>query len=513
MPDPTAALPRRLWDRSWSWSGPLSLAAVAFAMRIWHIGRPHTLLFDETYYAKDAWSLLKFGYVRGYKDHVDAQVANGSLTDVFSGHPAEIVHPEVGKAMIGFGEWTFGMNALGWRVVAALVGALSVLVLARLVRRLTHSTAIGCFAGALLALDGLHFVMSRLALLDGFLEFWLLCAVACLVVDRDWLVARLARDGRWRRLRPWQLAAGVCFGLAMGTKWSAAPVLAAFGLAAVGWELYERRNAEQADPIRSRPPPAALIVQTAVPAFGSLVVVAAAVYLATWTGWLVHWRLYAEYFGDKHWYVGAPSHGLAAIPDAVQALWQYHRMVWNFHTGAYLAAQHHPYQSQAWSWLILYKPVAVDLVSNIPAAQCHAAATTWCLRTIVLLGNPVVWWTGAVATLAGIGSWIATKDWRWSVPIFGVAATWLPWLPVNDRPIFQFYAVATLPFLIIATSLAVCLLFEQQKSRRGRRWVVAGAVALVALAAVAFCYWYPIYTDGLISYDSWRDHMRIHGWH
>ena len=55
----------------------------------------------------------------------------------------------------------------------------------------------------LLALDGLHFVMSRIALLDIFLAFWLLCAVHCLVADRDWAgpswpaASRRRRSGRW----------------------------------------------------------------------------------------------------------------------------------------------------------------------------------------------------------------------------------------------------------------------------------------------------------------------------
>ncbi len=31
-------------------------------LRLWDLGRPNRFLFDETYYAKDAWSLLRHGY-------------------------------------------------------------------------------------------------------------------------------------------------------------------------------------------------------------------------------------------------------------------------------------------------------------------------------------------------------------------------------------------------------------------------------------------------------------------
>ena len=74
--------------------------------------------------------------------------------------------------MIAFGEWTFGVNSFGWRFSAALIGSLAILLLARIVRRMTRSTLLGCIAGLLMALDGLEFVMSRTALLDIFLMFW-----------------------------------------------------------------------------------------------------------------------------------------------------------------------------------------------------------------------------------------------------------------------------------------------------------------------------------------------------
>ena len=88
-----------------------------------------------------------------------------------------VVHPEVGKWLIALGEKAFGMDPFGWRIAAAVVGALMVLVMCRLARRLTGSTVLGCVAGLLLSFDGLHFVLSRLALLDIFLAFFLLCGV------------------------------------------------------------------------------------------------------------------------------------------------------------------------------------------------------------------------------------------------------------------------------------------------------------------------------------------------
>ena len=167
-----------------SWTASIAVMLLAFAMRLVRLGQPRELAFDETYYAKDAWSLVHHGYVREYVENANQMIERGDLSGLWKADPSMIVHPEVGKWLIGLGELAFGMDPVGWRVPSVVVGSLMVLVMVRLVRRLTGSTMLGCVAGLLLALDGLHFVLSRMALLDIFTAFFTLCAVHCLVVDR-----------------------------------------------------------------------------------------------------------------------------------------------------------------------------------------------------------------------------------------------------------------------------------------------------------------------------------------
>ncbi len=166
------------------------------------------------------------------------------------------VHPDVGKWLIAAGEKAFGMDPFGWRIAAAIVGSLMILVMCRLVRRLTGSTLLGLVGGLLLCFDGMQFVLSRIALLDIFVAFFMLLAVHCHVADRDWYRARLDRltadsgghvangTGPVRALvfRPWLIAAGVSWGLACGSKWEAAYPLAAFGLLTFFWSAGARRS-------------------------------------------------------------------------------------------------------------------------------------------------------------------------------------------------------------------------------------------------------------------------------
>jgi dolichyl-phosphate-mannose-protein mannosyltransferase len=292
----------RLEDPFIGWTASIAVALLALFLRLWKLGKPHVFEFDETYYAKDAWSLVHFGYVREYTAKANEHILDGQVTGEWKDDPSMIVHPEVGKWLIGLGEKAFGMDPFGWRVAAAVAGALMVLVMCRFARRLTGSTALGIVAGLLLAFDGLQFVLSRLALLDIFVALFLLCGVHCVVADRDWHRAKLARlvpapieDSRdWgpvRRLwfRPWLLAGGVSWGLAIGTKWEAAYPLAAFGLLAWLWSAGARRSfGVRWSLLRSA-------VADGIPAFVHLVLVAFVVYVVSWTGWLVHADQYEEH--------------------------------------------------------------------------------------------------------------------------------------------------------------------------------------------------------------------------
>ncbi|KHL18026.1 protein-O-mannosyltransferase-like protein [Mumia flava] len=513
------------------WLAPLAVALLAFAARVWRLEYPSRLMFDETYYAKDAWSLLHFGYAQDWVENANSQVESGTVTGLWTGEPTQVVHPEVGKWMIAVGEHLFGMNAFGWRISAAVVGALTVLVLARMVRRMTGSTFLGCLAGLLLAVDGVHLVMSRIALLDVFLAFWLVCAMACVVADRDWGRVRLARayptsqdiagfgPVRSLLLRPWRLAAGVCFGLAIGTKWGALYVLAAVGVTVWILDALDRRA------IGVRRVWWRSMLSDGLPAFVSLVVVALVVYVLTWMGFLIHHDVFAARFGHGYgdeapWgsYVDSPTGGLfGPVVDSLRSLWNYHQMVYAFHTGDYLAGKTHPYQSDPWGWLLLNRPVGVDVQNDLAAstAGCSATGDETCLRQVLILGNPAVWWGGAAALAASVWFWIRDRDWRYALLLVVVAAAWLPWFMYDDRPIFLFYATAFIPFTCAAIALVAGRLLRSSRDARtvvGRNAAPVALGVYVAAVAACFAFFFPIWTDMIIEHAEWLQRMWFSRW-
>ena len=235
-----------------------------------------------------------------------------------------MVHPPVGKWVIGLGERLFGFNPFGWRFMVALLGTLSVLMLCRIGRRLFRSTFLGCLAGALMAVDGLHFVMSRTALLDLVLMFFVLAAFGCLLSTGTGRGRRLAaalpvgrEDGCCARTRTIAetAAAGLAavaargralLGLAFGTKWNGLYILVAFGLMTVLWDVGARRTAGARQPVPGGAPAGPGL------AFVSTVPVAIGTYIASWTGWFLSGTTATGgYYRD---WADRPTAGAAAGP-------------------------------------------------------------------------------------------------------------------------------------------------------------------------------------------------------
>ena len=501
-------------DRLTGWLLTLLITAIAFVIRFVNLGRPSNLVFDETYYAKDAYSLLKFGYERNWPSSANKSIVAGN-PDVMQSTASFIVHPQVGKWLIAGGEYLFGMNSFGWRFASLVFGTLLVLVTIRLVRRVSRSTLVGCLAGLLLTFDGLAFVMSRTALLDIFMAFFVLAAVSCLAADRDWFRSRLASHLEARQLpdlggrfgpalivRPWRLAAGVCFGLALGTKWNALYLLAAFALLSLAWDVGARRlaGAQWASNWA--------VIRDGAPAFVSLVVVSAGVYLASWASWLATSGGYDRNWGQLH----PDSTSVRFLGKALASLLHYQKDIWDFHTGTFINDATHVYAAHPAGWLILARPIGMDAVNDIKPGTDGCLGPDNCLRVISGIGTPALWWAAVIALVFALILWVGARDWRFGIPVVGVLSAWLPWFQYTDRPLFFFYAIAIIPFSVMA--VALCLGRLLGDARAGERRMIGAVVtgAFVALVAANFAYIYPILTDEVLAHPQWLARMWFKTW-
>jgi len=443
-------MPRAMRIRGWLATGVVGV--IAALLRLIGLGHPKTLMFDEIYYVKDAYALWHLGYEANWAKDSDSAFSSG----VFSGmstQAAYVVHPQLGKWLIGAGMELFGpSSSFGWRVMPAIAGIATVLLLTRLTMRLTRSPLLAGLAGLLLAVDGVALTESRIGLLDVFIGFFATLSLYFLVRDREWSRARLARKLAGTRpgaraphaaIRPWLLATGVALGLTCSIKWSGIYLLAVVGVAVVVWDtLALRRGGARSWFLEGTG-------AQGVSDFLQTVPVAVAVYIGCWWSWFTHPGAYKRGWALEQIAMGQPV-PFPSLPNIVNDFIAYHQQMYEFHVGL---ASPHTYQSKPYGWLLQTRPTSFFWEDKAQVPQ-----TCWggdCIQAITSIGNIVIWWSAAVALVVIVIVGVKNRDWRAWVPLIGYLGLYVPWFQYRDRTIFTFYTVAFVPCVVLVLVLAL----------------------------------------------------------
>ncbi|TLK53616.1 phospholipid carrier-dependent glycosyltransferase [Glutamicibacter sp. V16R2B1] len=495
-----------------AWLIPLVITLLGGLLRFVHLNHPHELIFDETYYVKDAWALLHFGHEMEWVDESNDRFIAGDPQ--LEGGASYVVHPPLGKWLIGLGMLVFGeYNGLGWRTATALFGTLAVLLVTLCARALFNSHALAGIAGLLLAVDGHSIVMSRTALLDVFLMFFILAGFYALVLDRAdgrrRLIAKLSippgnradywmlRHGPMIWFRPWRLVAGLMLGCAVGVKWSALSFVAVFGILTVLWDLSARRTAGIRHWVVSG------LWRDGILAFFQIIPLVLATYLATWSGWLAGSE--GRY---RNWAAEHPGEGLGWLPAPLRSLWQYHVSAYSFHTGL---DSPHSWQSPPWTWMFAGRPVLFYFEGYDEAV--NGCTVSRCTEVITDLPNPVMWWAAALSMVLLILWWIGARDWRAGAILSSVAAGFLPWLLYPERTMFFFYTLPMTPFLMLALTFMIGKFLPPggAASPRYPARLVLVVLFLAVLLVVSAFFW-PIWSGQMIPDTAWRARVWIPSW-
>ncbi|NNH70750.1 phospholipid carrier-dependent glycosyltransferase [Nocardia uniformis] len=493
------ALDTRPTDTRRGWYVTVVLTLLAATTRFVGLGHPTdggTPMFDEKYYAAHAWEIL----------------TNGMWIEDNPAYPV-IAHPPVGKFAIMLGEAVFGYNAWGWRFSAAVAGTLLVLLVVRIVRRLARSTLIGAIAGILMIADGVLFVSSRIGMLDIFLALFITAAFGCLIVDRDEVRARLASVDLDNRMlmsafgprlgvRWWRFGAGVCLGLACGTKWSGAYFLVFFVLLCLGFDVAARRAYRVARPW------AGVAIRDAAPAAYALAVIPVGLYLASYAGW------FASEAGVNRHAVGTrigADGPFAFVPDALRSLWFNSASVLDFHVGlTNSSGQQHPWESKPWTWPMGLRPMLYHFPEPTHTTGCGRSS---CVEAVMLVGTPAIWWLAFPVLAWALWRTLTRRDWRYAALLTAYGAGWLPWFASLDRQMYYFYATAMAPFLIMLLALILGEILGRARESSERRSIGLLIVCLyLGLVVANFVWLYPILTGTPITVTTWNNELWLPSW-
>jgi dolichyl-phosphate-mannose--protein O-mannosyl transferase len=438
-------------------------------------------VFDEVYYASDGCWYAGIDYREC-----------GLMSDA----ERSWVHPPLGKQLIALGVDGFGNDPFGWRVAAAVAGTITVGMVGVLAFLLYRRELWAAVAALLLATEHLHFVQSRIAMLDVFLAMFVVLGFLLVVVDRrtrdrarpvvaggaDTDPAATPGVGLWEEdeerhaphepeapapgerwfWRPWLFLAGAAFGAAIAVKWSGVLGLAGAGLLVVVWDLMRLRRRG------GDPGGAGRFARAALASFLAFALIPLLVYVAAWIPW-----------------VAQPDQGLGDLAGHHVDMARFH---WNLDTETSAGNPIHPYMSRAWSWFLLTRPVSY-----------YWQGDPDCCREILGVGNPLLF-LGALIVVPYllVARW---RDWRTWVSVVPILIQYLPWLLVT-RPLFLFYMTPVTPFLALAMTHALHDLSGAEVPRRARLAPAAGLVLAVSL--MAFLYLWPMLIGSPLSRSAWE---------
>jgi dolichyl-phosphate-mannose--protein O-mannosyl transferase len=149
----------------------------------------------------------------------------------------------------------------------------------------------------------------------------------------------------------------------------------------------------------------------------------------------------------------------------------------------------HPFESQWWTWPLILKPVWL-FVSYLPNGI---------VSTIVLMGNPAVWWVGFASVILAVEEAVRRRDFAC---IFITALFFFQWLPYVfiSRVTFIYHFYVNVPILCLATAYFLNAYWS-------RKWGKVAALAYFASVVVLFGLFYPVISGMPVS-ESWINSLK-----
>lgn len=446
------------------------LTVLALLTRLWQVGWPSAIVFDEVYFRTFAADYLSGHYFFDlHPPFVKLLFAGiGALTHLSS---AQVESGDPGGTIL--------------RILPALAGAALVPLLYVILRQLRFSRRIATLGALFILCDNALLVESRFVLMDSLLLLAGFGAVSA------YLVTRKTRGYlRWL----WVSVMAILLGMLVSTKWTG---LAIAGLLGVTWLVEGMRQ------------------RIKWPQFigeGLLVLlIVAAIYIGSF---MVHFTLLTN-SGDGDAFmsqkfqstlVGNPSYS----PATKMSTWD---KIVELNIEMYKANQTlnnttHPYASRWYDWPFMIRGVYYWQGETLANGM---------QGNIYLLGNPLIWLMGTISVAVAFVVWVAMPRLLGSrrklvaFLLAGYVVNFVPFVFIN-RPMFLYHYL----FAFIISILLFCVLldriFDWQTKRYGKQTVTYTIGILSAAVILCFLYFLPLSYGWPLSSADLLQHMWLPTW-
>ena len=335
--------------------------------------------------------------------------------------------PPLGKLLIAIGIKLAGDNPVGWRIASSICGSLTLVAVLCWAQLLSGSYRVAYLSAGLTLFNNFLFVMSRVAMMDVFLVFFLLWGLVAYTAALELNIT----TGKRKLLL---YLGGILLGLAGACKWNAVDTLTVLLLVSFALFLASKRQFGIMSPAAIRY--AGNLCQIGIPTLILALLVAPIISYS-----LTFWPLCRSLH----------------LPFGMHQLLSMNLFIWRFH----VAVPGNRFIASPWfSWPFNLRP---------------QRALSY------LLGNPVVMWGGLGALVFCLWRFWKSLVFAEGLIVLLYAANLLQWAVTPAKSTFYYYYYPAAMFLGVALALAT--------SNPSRRIFGARVGLLVLLAAGVVFLW------------------------
>jgi dolichyl-phosphate-mannose--protein O-mannosyl transferase len=373
-------------------------------------------------------------------------------------HPFEWTHPPLGKLIIASGIAIFGFNPFGWRIMGVIFATLMIPLIYFIGKELFQTWIGGFSAAFLLTFDFMHFTLARMATVDTYVIFFSIASQLFFLV----YLKKILNHG-WKNTSTKPLFFAILFfALGFSTKWIAiygfaAQIVILFAIRLK--EVLKLKDLNLSDKINAfLEHPYAKILE--------FLLIAVLVYFLTYIPDIITGRTILDVFSLQG------------------GMYNYHSTL--------IAT--HAFSSAWWSWPLILKPVWL-YVSYLPLNV---------KSTIVLLGNPAVWWVGFSLIIAVTERAWRKKSFECAFIIAFFFIHWIPYMLISRiKFLYQFYI--NVPLLCLASAYFLSKYWST-------KWGKILSIFYFSIVVILFGYFHAV-ISGTPAPISWIDSLKwLPGW-
>lgn len=355
--------------------------------------------------------------------------------------PYVYVHPPLGMLLIGVGILVFGMNPFGWRFLPLLSGIFILPLVYVFTKKISKSRVAASIASILLCFDFMHYIICRMASIDSIVTLFIFTEYFLLYL---YLQSRIEQNN-WQESFRYLFGAGVMFAFAISVKWSALFSVLPIVITLIYAEFIVEKSRVD-------------LINKAFVLIASFIIIPFVIYSLSYL----------------------PNYMISQEPNFIDFIIHMQQKIINYHTRDVLI-QHSSFSSKWWTWPLDIRPFTIYTYGNNLKKS---------LSTILLMGNPAIWWFSVLAILIfiinQINNYIRYCKINYGM-LFVLIIIFCQYLPYSlfkrDSFIYYFYTVT--PFLFMITAFVLAELWHATE-RSLRVFVIIYLLLVVFLFVVFF---------------------------